>query len=112
MGTTKKPRREWRTNNGVQEVKCTSCSAFKPADRKHYYLQRYKGQFVPHSWCKPCYLTNSGRGRGMRIHAVEVAPLPEVVADAQRGFVALPAVGPMLSLVPVVFARHDFAEAS
>jgi hypothetical protein len=93
MGQAKKPRREWRTNNGVQEVKCASCHAFKPATREFFFFQGKGGCRGPHSWCKPCYASNLGRGPGMRTRIAEVAPVPEVVAYAQREFVALPIVG-------------------
>lgn len=82
--------REWRTVNGQAEVQCSSCLAFKPATRKHFYFQRKKGELVPHSWCKPCYSSNRGRDVGMMTCLVDPAVPPEV-SQAQARFLMIPA---------------------
>lgn len=86
------PRREWRLHNGVQEVKCASCGAFKPADRKNFYIQKLpNGRLTPASWCKPCYLTNTGRAEGMGIRNKEPAEVPAGIVEAQSAFLRIPA---------------------
>lgn len=94
-------RREWRTRNGVQEVKCSCCGAFKPGDRKHFYMQKLpNGRSMPASWCKPCWLTETGRGRGMRTRIQEVAEVPAPIAAAQAAFLRIPAR--LTSILPEV----------
>ena len=85
--------RQWRTRNGVREVRCASCEAFKPATKEFYFFQGKGGCRGPHSWCKPCYASNLGRGPGMR-STVEAVPIEASVIDAQRGFLALQIAGP------------------
>lgn len=40
---------------GNPEANCCKCHRWLPATRQNFYMQRYRGQFVPHSWCKSCY---------------------------------------------------------
>lgn len=76
-------RRQWRVVNGERQVQCSSCQSFLPATKEHFYFNP-RG---PHSWCKPCYLSNSGRGFGMG-KTRELPPVPEGLATTQAKFVA------------------------
>jgi len=75
--------------NGVEHIACSSCDRMLPADREHFYFQkdrRVDGTPRPHSWCKPCYLTNTGRAEGMRVGDPQV---PQAIRFAQRSFLNL-----------------------
>ena len=79
-------KRQWRLGKGgQQEVQCSSCLAFKPATKEFFYFRGKNGCKGPHSWCKPCYATNSGRQPGgMRcaISEPQVEPAIAYVAPA------------------------------
>lgn len=97
--------------DGIEHAECASCHRMLPVDLEHYYLQRARidgsrrGAMRPHSWCKPCYRTNSGRGPGMRDPKPAPVP-PEVVqalrdaAEAAGVFLRLPATSAGANLVP------------
>lgn len=85
------PRSVWRVINGERHRKCSSCETFKPATKQFFFFQGKDGCRGPHSWCKPCYATNSGRGHGMRKTPTAPAPPAPLVA-VQAAFVAMRAV--------------------
>jgi hypothetical protein len=87
----KRVKRQWRTVNGQQECTCSSCGQFYPATRQHFYFQGRAGCNGPHSWCKPCYATNLGRGPG----AMRAAPAPLEVPS-------IPYIGPAFEHGPLV----------
>lgn len=88
----KRQARQWRSTSKGQEVQCASCHNFLPATRDHYYFHRKPGgDLKPHSWCKPCYASNSGRAAGMRCKAPVVAEAPADLVRARDRFLAMPA---------------------
>lgn len=88
------------TASGHEEALCASCQCWKPSTRQHWYMQRRNGRLFPHSWCKPCYATNSGRAAGMRIKD-EPSPAPgamEAAAAAMR-FLRIPCPASIPALI-------------
>jgi hypothetical protein len=65
-----RPTRETRITELGEEVQCTKCGEFWPADAEFFFFSNGK----PHSWCKACYKSD-----------------PKVVAKRQRECEALKA---------------------
>ncbi len=95
-------KRQWRLGKGgQQEVQCSSCLCFKPATREYFYFGGKNGCKGPHSWCKPCYATNSGRQPGgMRM------------AEAPPEVPAIPYIGPAFHRGTLVPSLGLIAEAA
>lgn len=93
-----------RQINGAEHWRCTSCDAWYPL-RAFYMQKRADGTPRPHSWCRTCYLTNSGRGEGMRVRAAMPASPQVAAADhAASQFLRIRAPRAAVSLAPLVRA--------
>lgn len=44
--------RDVRTSELGQEVRCSKCRQFWPADQEFFFISHGR----PHSWCKACYI--------------------------------------------------------